>query len=128
MALKILRTADNDLTRVQQNVKEELDAIQEVLPTKKQPSTAITADYSVRLTDVLVLATPAADINVTLPDVATCVGETFTIKNLAPDAIIHVRGLYRNGAAQVIDGASPYDIPGGTALTVYSDRAKWWVI
>lgn len=127
MAFTILHTADADLNRVQQAVKAEFDLLQAALPASRKPSTPITADYSVRLTDVLVLARAATDINVTLPDLRTCVGREFTVKNLSADSIVNVRGFYVNLAFQTIDSVSPYRIPTGTSLTVYSDGANWWV-
>lgn len=128
MSLDVIRTADPDLTRVQQNVAKELAAVASRLPTKKRPSTPITTDYTVQLTDVLVLAKPEADINVTLPDVATCVGEEFTVKNLSSNAIVHLRGLYALGAWQAIDEQERYDVPSETSVSCYSDGKKWWIV
>lgn len=128
MSLTILRTQDADLNRVQQNVKSELDAIQGQIPAKKTPVTPITADYSVKLTDVLVLATPVTDINVTLPVVSTCVGQSFTVKNKSTDAVVHMRGQYVGGAFQLVDGVAPYDVPGGAGVTCYSTGSAWEII
>lgn len=126
--LVILQTDDADLTRVQQNVAKELDALEQRLPSRKTPSTSITSDYSVRLTDVLVLALPAADINVTLPNVSTCVGGQFTVKNLSTDAIVYLRGQYVGAAFQEIDQEQRYAVPAQTSVTCYSDGKRWWIV
>jgi hypothetical protein len=128
MALEIIRTVDSDLTRVQQNVAKELGAIERRIPAKKTPSTPITTDYSVKLTDVLVLALPETDINVTLPDVGTCVGQSFTIKNLSTAATVFVRGLYVGAAFQQVDQQDRYDCPAQTSVTCYSDGVRWWIV
>lgn len=128
MGLVILRTDDGDLNRVQQNVARELERIEGKLPSSRVASVLVSADYQVRLVDQLVLCKAAADINVTLPEVSTCAGRSFIVKNLATAANVNVRGVYRDGAAQAIDGASPYVCPWGTALTCYSDGKAWWVV
>lgn len=128
MALTVLRDVDSDLVRVQQNVAQELASLEKRLPSKRTPSTPITADYQVRLTDVLVLALPATDINVTLPDVATCVGQSFTVKNLSTAAVVYLRGQYVAGAFQQIDQEAKYAVPAQTSVTCYSDGARWWIV
>lgn len=128
MSLVILRTQDADLTRVQQNVAKELAALEEALPSAKNPSTPITADYAVKLTDVLVLANPASDINVTLPAFSTWVGQELKVKNISNAATVHMRGQFVNGAFQLIDGFAPYDVPSGTCVTVYSDGFRGWIV
>lgn len=128
MALTVLRDVDSDLVRVQQNVKKELDALELKVPGKKKPSTPVDADYAVKLVDTLVLALPATDINVTLPDVATCVGETFTVKNLSTAAVVYLRGQYVGGTFQEIDQAQKYAVPSQTAVSCYSDGKRWWIV
>jgi hypothetical protein len=126
--LTVLNTPDANLNRVQANIKAELDALQAQVPAKKTPYTPITSDYSVRLTDVLVLATPVTDINVTLPAAQTCVGERFTVKNKSTSALVNVRGQHLNGAFQTIDGQAPYVVPSDAAITVHSIGTGWEVV
>lgn len=128
MALVVLSDVGADLVRVQLNVKKELDALEVKLPTKKKPSTPITADYAVKLTDTLVLALPATNINVTLPDVATCLGQTFTVKNLSTAAVVSLRGQYVGAAFQEIDQTQRYDVPSQTSVSCYSDGVRWWIV
>jgi hypothetical protein len=129
MALTIIRTDDADLTRVQQNVKTALDQLQAQIQSKKTPATRISADYAVQLTDVLVVAQSATDINVTLPAAGTCAGQTFMIKNKAQtDVLVRVRGQHVDGAFQLVEGVAPYDIPQGTCVTCYSTGTAWEVV
>ena len=131
MALQTINTADADLTRVQKNVKAELDRIEATIPISRAPSTKVTADYTVQLGDSLVLCGPQmpAQINITLPFAASRKGLTFTVKNISAAGTVLVRGQVNNGAREPIDGqAMPSALAASKSVTCYSDGAAWWVI
>lgn len=131
MALQIIRTADADLSRVQQNVKSEFARLEGTIPSPRTPSTKVTADYTVQLTDSLVLCGPALPVtcNITLPFAASCSGLAFTVKNISAAGTVLVRGQVNDGAREPIDGqAMPGALAAGKSVTCYSDGVAWWVV
>lgn len=130
MGLQVIRTPDVDLSRVQQNVKAECDRIDARIPTQRTPSIKTTSDYTVQLTDSLVLCGPAmpSTLNITLPFSAPCRGLTFTVKNISAAGLVNMRGAYVGGVRELIDGIMPYPLAAGAKAACFSDGVAWWVV
>lgn len=128
MALTILRDVDADLVRVQQNVAGEIAKLEAAVPAKNALNTSITDDYSIKLTDAIVLALPPSSLNVTLPDARACFGQSFTVKNCSTAGTVVIRGSYVNGLFQQVDQQGKITLAGLTAARCYSDGKRWWVL
>lgn len=126
MGLVILPNAS--LEQVQQNVKKEIDALTAAQPSKKTSSVRVTTDYTVKLTDAIVLVNSVAAANITLPPVASCKGLSFTIKNVANASAVYLRGNYSATSPELIDGAVRLTLAPGVSAAAYSDGAAWWVL
>ena len=128
--MRVIRTADADLSRVQDNVAAEFKRVESVIPSPRTPSTKVTADYTVKLTDTLILCGPQmpATLNITLPPAATCKRLSFTVKNISATGLVNVRGAFINGARETLDGATIAPCPSGASFTCYSDGVSFWVV
>src|SRR4051812_42139359 len=78
------------------------------------------ANYSIVATDDVVLCN--GTFTATLPDVTTCTGRFFNIKNTGTGTI-----TVATVSAQTIDGASTFSLSVQyQSVTIYSDGTTWW--
>ena len=127
LMLELLRDVDFNLTRVQQNVAKEFARVEGLIPSSSTTKPSyVSADYTVKLTDSVILASPVATLNVTLPDASVCSGQRFTVKNKgATPQTVNVRGATVAGTAQTIDGGATYGLAQGARVTLLSIGTGW---
>lgn len=128
MGLVVINAADPDLNVVQERVKQELDKLEAAQPSTKEPNAYTTVDYTVKLSDSVVLANPLTSLNVYLPAAKAASGLRFTVKNASKAGTVHVRPRYSTTAPELIDNATRLDLAAGAKAALFSDGANWWVL
>ena len=93
--------------------------------TNLTPTRTVTASTTLTTADALALVDATAGaVTVTLPNVVTFIGRTFTVKKVDASANVVTVGSVAN-----IDGAATYPLAAQyDTVTVCSDGATWWVI